>query len=111
MKAHLIKKQAIEDYVRVNARSRSSFEIWLSVLKRVDWTVPEDMVKTFNSIDFLGKGSNRVVFNIGGNSYRLICKYHFGETKVHIFIKWVGTHAEYTRVCNRDQQYEIDIYK
>ncbi len=84
MKVHLIKKQSIEDYVLKNARSKTSFEIWLAVLKRANWTAPKDIVSTFNSADILGKSSQRVVFNIGGNNYRLICKYHFGDIKIHL---------------------------
>jgi mRNA interferase HigB len=110
MRVHLIKKQSIEDYVQKNARSRASFEIWLSIIKRVDWKEPNEIILTFNSSDILGKGSDRVVFNIGGNNYRMICKYHFGETKVHLFIKWIGTHAEYTKLCNDSKQYEINIF-
>lgn len=110
MKVHLIKKQSIEDFAKNNARSKSSFEVWLSVIKRVDWNEPKDIVTTFNSADILGKSSKRVVFNIGGNNYRLICKYHFGETKVHIFVKWIGTHAEYTKLCNENKQYEIEAF-
>jgi mRNA interferase HigB len=93
-----------------NARGRASFEIWLSIIKRVDWSEPNEITSTFNSADILGKGSNRVVFNIGGNNYRLICKYHFGNTRVHLFIKWIGTHAEYTKLCNDGMQYEVDAY-
>ncbi len=110
MRVHLIKKQSIEDYVQKNARSRASFEIWLSIIKRVDWKEPNEIILTFNSSDILGKGSDRVVFNIGGNNYRMICKYHFGETKVHLFVKWIGTHAEYTKLCNDGKQYEINIF-
>ena len=110
MKVHLIKKQSIEDYVLKNARSKASFEIWLSILKRVDWSEPIEIISTFNSADILGKGSDRVVFNIGGNNYRLICKYHFEKTRIHLFIKWMGTHAQYTRLCNEGKQYEIDVY-
>ncbi len=110
MKVHLIKKQSIEDYVLKNARSKASFEIWLSIIKLVDWKEPNEIVATFNSADILGKGSGRVVFNIGGNNFRLICKYHFGNTRVHLFIKWIGTHAEYTKLCNEGKQYEIDVY-
>lgn len=110
MRVHLIKKQSIEDYVLKNSRSRASFEIWLSIIKRVDWKEPNEIILTFNSADILGKGSNRVVFNIGGNNYRMICKYHFGETKVHLFVKWIGTHANYTKLCNDGKQYEIDEY-
>ena len=110
MKVHLIKKQSIEDYVLKNARSRASFEIWLSIIKRVDWNEPNEIISTFNRADILGKGSDRVVFNIGGNNYRLICKYYFGDTRVHLFVKWIGTHAEYTKLCNEEKQYEIDVY-
>ena len=110
MKTHLIKKQSIEDYVFKNAQSRASFEIWISILKRVDWNEPSNIILTYNSADILGKGSNRVVFNIGGNKYRMIFKYHFGETKAHLFVKWIGTHAEYTKLCKSGMQYEISGY-
>jgi mRNA interferase HigB len=110
MKVHLIKKQAIEDYTLKNARSKTSFKIWLSVLKRADWNLPNDMIATFNSADILGRDSDRVVYNIGGNNYRLICKYHFGDLKVHLFVKWIGTHAEYTKLCYEGKQYDISIY-
>jgi len=68
MKVHLIKKQTIEDYILRNARSRASFEIWFSIIKLVDWQEPNEIISTFNSADILGKGSDRVVFNIGGNN-------------------------------------------
>ena len=110
MKIHLIKKQSVEDYVLKNARSRASFEIWFSIIKRVDWKEPNEIIATFNSADILGKGSERVVFNIGGNNYRLICKYYFGNTRVHLFVKWIGTHAEYTKLCNDGKQYDINVY-
>ena len=110
MKVHLIKIQTIEDYIRKNSQSKVPFNIWLSVIKFVDWNEPNDIISTFKSADILGKGTERVVFNIGGNKYRLICSYHFGKKNVHLFIKWIGTHAEYTRLCNERKQYEINNY-
>lgn len=110
MKVRLVKRKTIEDYVRKNARSRSSFRIWLTNLKFADWNEPEDVLATFGSTDLLGDGSNRVVFDIGGNNYRMICKYLFGETKVHLYIKWIGTHAEYDKLCKKGEQYTIDSY-
>ena len=82
----------------------------MSILKRADWIEPKDIVSTFNSADILGKSSNRVVFNIGGNNYRLICKYYFGSAKIHLFVKWVGTHAEYSKLCGEEKQYEVNMY-
>jgi mRNA interferase HigB len=85
MKVHLIKVQSIERFVLENSQSKKSFETWLSIVKRADWNTPQDIVKTFNSADTLEKGSTRVVFNIGGNNYRIICQYYFGKQKVHFF--------------------------
>lgn len=110
MKIHLIKKKTIEDFVKTNARSKNSFRIWLTNLKYADWDEPEDIVRTFGSADLLRNGTNRIVFDIGGNNFRMICKYQFGQNKVRLFIKWVGTHAEYSQLCKRNLQYKINIY-
>jgi mRNA interferase HigB len=107
MKVHLIRKETIENYVADNARSRSSFSIWLTAIKHADWKIPEDILETFGSADLLGKGSDRVVFDIGGNRYRMICKYVLGQKQVHLFICWIGTHAEYDWLCNKSKQYTI----
>lgn len=110
MRVRLIKRQTIVDYVIKNARSRSSFNAWLLVIRYADWNEPNHIVETFNSADILGKGSKRVVFNIGGNRYRMICSYHFGQNMVHLYVKWIGTHAEYSKLCEEGRQYEIDVY-
>lgn len=110
MKVRLIKKKTIQKYVIANARSRSSFRLWLSNLKYADWADPGDILLLFNSADLLGNGSNRVVFDLGGNNYRMICKYWFGITRVHLFVKWIGTHAEYDRLCDTGRQYHINEY-
>ncbi len=77
MKVNLIKKLTIDDYAVQNAKSRISFRLWLNLLKQTNWEVPGDITETFGTADLLGKGSNRVVFNIAGNHYRMICKYHW----------------------------------
>ncbi len=110
MKVHLIKKQSIEDYVVQNAQSRLAFNNWLSLILHANWDGPFDILKTFQKADVIGDGSSRVVFNIGGNKYRMICKYFFGKNRVHLFIKWIGTHAEYTKICKDGKQYSINNY-
>ena len=110
MKVRLIKRKSIEDFAIQNAASRSSFRIWLTLLKNADWTEPGAINETFGSADPLGAGRTRIVFNIAGNSFRMICKYHLGITRVHLYIKWIGTHAEYTKLCDDTKQYTIDAY-
>ncbi|MCF8297095.1 MAG: type II toxin-antitoxin system HigB family toxin [Melioribacteraceae bacterium] len=110
MKIHLIRKQTIEKYVAENAQSKSAFANWLSIIKWVEWKEPNDIISTFNSADVLGESSQRIVFNIGGNKYRMICSHHFGKKKVHLFIKWIGTHSEYTKLCAQGKQYTVEAY-
>ena len=110
MRVHLIRKETIESYISVNARSRPSFNEFLQKLKHADWERPNDMKATFNTADLLGKGSNRVAFNVGGNAYRMICTYAFGARQVHLFIAWIGNHAEYSSLCSFQMQYTISNY-
>lgn len=45
----------------------------------------------------------RIVFNIKGNSYRLVVAVDF--EKAIVFIKWIGTHADYDRIDVRRVQH------
>lgn len=110
MKVHLIRRETVDAYKKQNTQSRIPLEEWLVKLKYVDWVIPEDIQSSFPSADLLGKGSNRVVFDIGGNKYRLIAKYAFGDVQIHLFICWIGTHAEYTKLCKTGEQYRGSHY-
>jgi mRNA interferase HigB len=110
MKVHLIKAKTARKFAQDHASASGSFKAWIEKLKAADWDSPEDMRQTFASVDILGKGRSRAVFNVGGNNYRIICKYQFGDTMVHLFICWIGTHAEYTELCKAGKQYTIEEY-
>lgn len=110
MKVLLIRRETIVDFARHNAQSRTSFEEWLTKVKYADWSTPAHMQETFGTADLLVKSSARVVFDIGGNKYRMICKYAFGDRQVHLFVCWKGTHAAYDDLCAKGEQYSVSIY-
>lgn len=110
MKVHLIKETTIRNYIKRQAGSSAAFEQWFSKLFMANWDSVSDIQKTFGSADLLLNGSSRVVFDIGGNNYRMICKYGFGEKEVHLFVCWIGTHAEYSKLCKINQQYNVFEY-
>ncbi len=110
MKVHLIKKNTIKNYILENAISKSAFNDWIAKIESADWEKPTDIQGTFNSADILGESSSRIVFNIGGNNYRLICKFFFGDEQVHLFICWIGKHAEYDLLCRSGKQYTVRDY-
>ena len=74
--------------------SEQPLKAWYDEAKHANWTTPQQIRNRYASASFVGK--NRVVFNIKGNDYRLIVAvaYRFQA----VYIKFVGTHAEYDRV-------------
>jgi mRNA interferase HigB len=110
MKVHLIRKETIEAFALQNAQSRTALEDWLEKLKNADWENPADMQTVFRTADLLGKSSARVVFDIAGNHYRMICKYAFGNKQIHLSVCWLGTHAAYDKLCDNNEQYTVSIY-
>lgn len=40
----------------------------------------------------------------------MIGKYIFGDKQVHLFVCWLGTHAEYDKLCKDNKQYTVNIY-
>ena len=75
-----------------------------------NWETANDKITSFPTADLLGKGTNRVIFNVGGNKYRILCKYQFGKNMVHLFVLWIGIHAEYDKLCAEGKQYTIEKY-
>lgn len=110
MRVRVIKKKTIEKFAVEHARSRSSFSLWLIKIKSADWDEPRDIKDTFGSADLLGSGSERVVFDIAGNNYRMICNYWFSINSVQLYVKWIGTHQEYNELCKRNEQYTVNDY-
>ena len=111
MRVNLIKEQTIRNFSRNHAASREAFEKWIYTLRNADWKTPDDMKYTFNHVDFLGKNSHRVVFDVAGNSYRVICKYYFGTHNVFLFVCWIGTHATYSSLCKKGEQYTSENFQ
>lgn len=113
MRVHLIKEETIHEYIREQSISQRAFDNWLNRLRIADWEIPQDIINTFGTRgDIIGR--RRVIFDVGGNNYRMICSYHFGRRNVHLYINWIGTHAEYDKLCRRNEaegnQYTISKY-
>jgi mRNA interferase HigB len=69
-------------------------EAWYSDARRATWRSPSDIKDTYRNASIVGK--NRVVFNIKGNSYRLVVAVQYEHGIV--FVRFVGTHRDYDRI-------------
>ena len=73
------------------ADSRGPLHSWYAEAIKAAWRSPQDIKDQYASASICG--NNRVVFNIGGNKYRLIAAIAFAPQL--LWIKAVLTHADY----------------
>lgn len=76
---------------------------WFNEAKKAKWTGPVDIKLHYRSASFIG--SDRVVFNIGGNKFRLVVAVRYASKprapksrEGVVYIRFVGTHAQYDRI-------------
>ena len=67
---------------------------WFREAKAADWNSPAAIKAMYRNASILGK--NRVVFNIGGNKYRLVVAVNYRARIV--FIRFIGNHSNYDRI-------------
>lgn len=77
-----------------NEKSEPYLAEWYHFCLRQNWNTSQDVKNTFSTASFIA--NNRVVFNVKGNDYRIICSMDY--TRQSMFIKFVGTHKEYDAV-------------
>lgn len=89
----VISRRALREFWERHPTAEPPLRDWLRVVEQASWRRPADVRDTFRHADFVG---DRVVFNVGGNNYRIVAFVAFNRGAV--YIRFVGTHASYNRV-------------
>jgi len=76
------------------ADSKGPLEAWHAEALKAEWHTPHEVKAQFRSATVLQGG--RVVFNIGGNKYRLVVAIDY--QRLACFVKFVGTHQQYDAI-------------
>ena len=90
----IISKTKINDFICVHVDAEESLMKWYITTKQANWRNFAELKQIFGTSDSVG--NDLYVFNIKGNRYRLIVRIIFGART--IFIKFIGTHAEYDKI-------------
>lgn len=90
----IISRKALREFWERHPDARQALQAWYADAKRATWKTPADIKNVYRNASFVA--SNRVVFNIKGNRYRLVVviQYEHGI----VYIRFVGTHQEYDRI-------------
>ncbi len=90
---NIISRATLECAKKDYPNARKQLDRWYEFVRNAQWDTPDDLKKQYPNASILSE--NRVVFNIGGNSYRLLVKISYPGKQV--LLKWFGTHAEYDK--------------
>lgn len=89
---HIITRKRIKAFATIYPDSRSSLDNWYRIVKKSRYDSFNELKQHFSSADYV---DGFIVFNIGGNKYRLIAVIHFNRKKV--YIRDILTHSEYDK--------------
>jgi len=90
----IIAKSTLREFWEKHREAEQYLKTWYDTAKSSKWNSPNDIKKAYVSASILK--NNRVVFNIKGNTYRLIVKFNY--EKQWAFIRFIGTHSEYDKI-------------
>ncbi len=90
----VISKRTLQDFWKRHNEAEYPLVAWYAEAIKAQWKTPQEIKTYYQTASFLS--DNRVVFNIGGNKYRLIVKINY--TYNTVYIRFVGTHAEYDKI-------------
>ncbi|MFG0321509.1 type II toxin-antitoxin system HigB family toxin [Pseudomonas sp. zjy_15] len=91
---HVISKKPLRDFWDKHADAKSPLVEWHARMKRAQYATHHDVQKDLPKVSILKGG--RVVFNIGGNKYRLVVCMDY--VRQWVYVKFVGTHKEYDAI-------------
>ena len=89
---HVISKKKLRDFWEEHPESQKPLEAWFKIARASPYRTFHEIKRTFPKADKVG---DKVVFDVGGNKYRLVAVIHFNRLK--IYVRCVLTHHEYDK--------------
>jgi mRNA interferase HigB len=98
----LFNRAILRDFWQRHPDAEQPLRAWFAEVESGAWTGPAEVRKRYRTADFVG--NDRIIFNIGGNKYRLIVMVRYAKPTSKpplsgmVFVRFLGTHAAYNRV-------------
>ncbi|NLK81738.1 MAG: type II toxin-antitoxin system HigB family toxin [Bacteroidales bacterium] len=90
----IFSKGTLRKYWEKYPETEQYLKTWYDTAMNATWKNPHDVKLTYATASILK--NERIVFNIKGNSFRLITKINF--EKQWIFVRFIGTHSEHDKI-------------
>jgi mRNA interferase HigB len=90
----IIARSVLIGFAGEHPEAQVPMERWYRLARAAHWTSTDDVQKAVPKAKVLNR--ERVRFEIAGGNYRLVATFDF--RRQIIFVKFIGTHAEYDRI-------------
>jgi mRNA interferase HigB len=104
----IIARRTLREFVQSRAGHgdqpalKAAVDAWFDEVRKARWSSTADVRQRYASASIVS--SERIVFNIKGNDYRLVVSVDF--EKGIVWIKWLGTHRDYDRLDVKEVEHE-----
>jgi len=91
---HVISRKALRDFWQRAPDAEQALKAWFHEVRTETWRNSAELKAKYGAASVIN--AERVVFNIRGNTYRLVVRINYRSSTV--FIRFVGTHGEYDKI-------------
>jgi mRNA interferase HigB len=91
----VIARRTLKEFWQRHPQAERPIRVWFAVVSKAIWRGPADVKSQFGTaVDFVG--DNRLIFDLGGNKFRLVV--HVSYLYRRVLIKFIVTHTAYDRI-------------
>jgi mRNA interferase HigB len=98
----VIATKTLKRYWNEYPLEKQSLFAWYEEVEEAEWNSPNSLKKQYRNASIIS--DKRVIFNIHGNSFRLIVDIEY-RLKI-VFIVWFGTHKQYDKINVKKVNYD-----
>src|SRR5512144_3027380 len=66
----IVARRTLREFWHKHADAEQPLRAWYHDVRKAEWSAPADVKRIYSNASVVGE--NRIVFNIGGNKYRLV---------------------------------------
>ncbi len=97
----VIAVKTLKDHIEGFPKAEQALLSWHEEVISANWANPNELKAQYRNASVIT--DKRVIFNIHGNSYRLIVDIEY-RLKI-VFVVWFGTHKEYDKIDAKKVSY------
>jgi mRNA interferase HigB len=104
----IIARRTLREFIATRAGQKdqralkAALDAWFDEVRKARWRNAADVKRLYATASIVT--GERIVFNVKGNSYRLVVSVDFEKSIV--WIKWIGTDRDYDRIDVKKVQHE-----